>query len=143
MSTKTQLHEIEAWLGDDHGLTAAQVEELRRTADDIDARWPGADDRGEHEAAMIVAYRLLVEDPETVVAELAGARVRAQDAEARALAGLQQAAVSLIEDGGRGIRSQSGYAARAGVDRMTVRDWLGLRAKAPNESPFTHQKPSD
>lgn len=130
MQTETQHHEIDAWLGDDHGLTAGQIEALRQASDGINARWPGVDDGEEREAALIVAYRLMVEAPDSVVAELAGSRLRAQVAETRALAGLQQAAISLIERGGRGIRSQQGYAERARVDRMTVREWLGLRGAA-------------
>jgi hypothetical protein len=123
----TQRHEIDAWLGDDHGLTPEQIDGLQKASDGINARWPGADDGEERETALITAYRLMVEDPELVVAELAGARLCAQVAETRAMAGLQQAAISLIERGGRGIRSQQGYAERASVDRMTVREWLGLR----------------
>lgn len=127
----TQRYEIEAWLGDDHGLTTDQITDLARVSDQIADRYPDPDDRDDREAALTVAYRLMVEDPETVVHELAAERQRAQLAEAHALAGLRQAAVTLVEPagskGGQGISTQQGYAARAGVTRMTVRDWLGLR----------------
>lgn len=129
--TTTQRHEIEAWLGDDHGLTDEQVGDLLRTSDEIAARYPDPDDRDEREAALTVAYRLMAEDPETVVREVAAERLRAQLAEARAVAGLRQAALILVDlDGGRsarGIQTQQGFAERAGATRMTVREWLGLR----------------
>lgn len=143
---KTQRHEMDAWLGDDHGLTDEQVTDLMRISDQIDARYctPDADvddpemveldlaqaSEGEREAALTVAYRLMVERPDTVVGELAGERQRAQLAEARALAGLRQAALTLIEPGGKGARGVStakGFADRAYLNRMTVLDWLGLR----------------
>lgn len=126
----TQRHEIEAWLGDDHGLTEDQIADLTRAADEIAARYPDPDDREDREAALTVAYRLMVEDAETVVRELAEERRSALVAAARAAAGLQQAAVALVDiDGGKGLRgvgSQMGFARAASVDRATVRDWLGI-----------------
>lgn len=118
-----QRHEIEAWLGDDHGLTSEQIAELTRTADDIAERYPDPDDTDEREAALVAAYRIMSGDA-AVVEELAAELTRARLAEARALAGLRQAAMSLVGDG---AESESGMARRAGVDRMAVRGWLGKR----------------
>lgn len=125
-----QQHEMLEWLGDDHGLTVEQIADLTRTADEIAARYPGPDDADERQAALTVAYRLMVEEPERVVAEIAQARTRARLAEVEALAGLRQAALSLVDlhagKGGAGITSQAGFAQRAGVARKVVRGWLGL-----------------
>ncbi|MET9366125.1 hypothetical protein ABZX93_35215 [Streptomyces sp. NPDC006632] len=115
-----QRHELTAWLGDDHGLTDDQFEELLAQADEIDDRCGG-----DHEAAseaLTAAYRLMIEDADTVTFELAQRRAAARAAELDALAGLQQIAITLIE---RGDATESGFARQAGVDRMTVRKWLG------------------
>lgn len=136
----TQQHEIEAWLGDDHGLTDDQVEELRRISEDIYARYctPDTDvddpemveadlaqaTEDEREAALTTAYRLLLGD-EDVIDERAGELAEARRVDARAKAALQQAALMAIEPGTRGDRSEAAFGRRAGVDRMTVRKWLG------------------
>lgn len=119
----TQRHEIEAWLGDNHDLTSNQIDELTRTADEIADRYPDEDDHDEREAALTVAYRLMTGD-QGVVDELADELTRARQAQVRALAGLRQAATTLIP---AGDDTQAGFARRAGVDRMAVRDWLGKR----------------
>lgn len=119
----TQRHEIEAWLGDDHGLTEQQITDLTQAADAIAAQYPDPDDKGEREAALTVAYRLMAGDP-AVIDDLAWALADARTAQARALAGLRQAAVVLVP---AGQETESGFARRAGVDRMAVRDWLGKR----------------
>lgn len=152
MRTRTQQHEFEAWLGDDHGLTEEQVHELMKISDQIYAHYctPDTDvddpemaerdlaqaSEDEREAALIAAYRVIREGAD-VVDELGAALRRARGNEEKALAGLRQAAMMLVGD----KETQAGFARRAGVDRMTVRDWLGLRAKSPNDSPLTHQKP--
>lgn len=127
----TEHHEIQAWLGDNHGLADEQIDQLRRTADDIADRYPDADDANERHAALTVAYRLMVEEPESVVYDLAGDLARARASEERALAAVRQAALTLVRiDGGkgaRGVETQAGFAQRMGIDRLTVRDWLGLR----------------
>lgn len=124
-----QRHELDARLGDDHGLTEDQITGLLATAGDIEKRYPDPDDRDEREAAFVIAYRLMTTDPETVADDLAGDLVRARSAESRALAGIRQAAVTVVrvDRAARGIESQAGFADRFGVDRMTVRGWLGLR----------------
>jgi hypothetical protein len=118
-----QTHELEAWLGDDHGLTDEQVDELAQTAEDITRRYPDHDDTEEREAALTVAYRLMVEDNDAVISSLAEDLTRARLAENRALAGIRQAALAVVPNGG----TESGFARRAGVDRMAVRNWLGKR----------------
>lgn len=136
----SETYEIEAWLGDDHGLTDEQVEELRQISDDIYARYctpaDGVDDpemveadlaqasEEERDAALQTAYRLLLGD-EKVIAELARERTVARREEARAAAGLRQAALMVIEPGTRHDRSEAAFARRVGVDRMTMRKWLG------------------
>ncbi|PXY16615.1 hypothetical protein [Prauserella muralis] len=79
-------------------------------------------------SALTTAYRLLVEDPKDVVHELRHGLVSARAAEERALAGLRQAAITLVrvDRSARGIESQAGFAEHAGVDRMTVRDWIDI-----------------
>lgn len=119
-----QRHEIEAWLGDDHGLTDEQVDELTATAEDIADRYPDHDDQEERDAALTAAYRILAGDTDDLVDDLARDLSAARVAESKALAGLRQAAVMLV---GSKVESQAGFARRAGVDRMAVRDWLGLR----------------
>ncbi|MFE4674486.1 hypothetical protein [Streptomyces sp. NPDC056723] len=115
-----QRYELEAWLGDDHSLTDDQVDELLVQADDINTHSGG--DQAEARERLTTAYRLMRECPDAVVADLAQRRSAARAAELDALAGLQQAAVILIE---RGDATESGFARQAGVDRMTVRKWLG------------------
>ncbi|MFJ8871104.1 hypothetical protein ACIRD6_35795 [Streptomyces sp. NPDC102473] len=115
-----QLHELEAWLGDDHGLTSEQLDELLTEADEIEERYPDADDQAERDAALSAAYRLRVEPVEEVLADFNRQRADARAAEAAASAGLQQAAQSVIHTG---HFSEAGFARVAGVDRMTVRKW--------------------
>ncbi|MEU3527581.1 hypothetical protein AB0E62_27545 [Streptomyces sp. NPDC038707] len=119
-----QRFELAAWLGDDHGLTDDQMDELLRTADEIEEQYPDEDDRDDREAALTAAYRLMVEAPEDLVAELAAARTAARIAERKALVALRQVAVTRI---GNGDATEAGFAQQAGIDRMAVRRWLGKR----------------
>ena len=119
-----QRYELDAWLGDDHGLTEEQINDLLRQADEIELRYPDQDDAEEREAALVVAYRIIGGE-EGVVEELAEARTQAKAAEVRALAGLRQAAIILVS--GAGTDSEAGFARRASIDRMAVRRWLGKR----------------
>ena len=118
-----QQHELEAWLGDDHGLDEDQIAELLRHADDIEERYPDPDDQEERDAALSTAYRLIRLEDE-VIGELAQERSDARAAESRALAGLRQAALMLIPTESR---TEAGFARQVGVDRMAVRSWLGKR----------------
>lgn len=123
-----QRYELDAWLGDDHDLDEDQVRHLLAAANDIEVRYPDPDDADDREVALTVAYRLMVEDAEDVVVELGADLSRARVAGVRAMAGLQQAANAVIVPDavhGDGVRSVSGFAKLAGVDRMTVlRRWL-------------------
>lgn len=121
--TTTQRYEIEAWLGDNHSLTDQQIDELTATADQIADRYPDPDDRDEREAALTAAYRLMSGDP-NLVNELAADLATARSAEVRALAGLRQAALTVIP---ARDETESSFARRVGVDRMAVRSWLGKR----------------
>lgn len=116
-----QIHELEAWLGDDHGLDDVQLAELLAHADEIEERYPDADDQAERDAALSTAYRILLVQDE-VIGELAQQRADARAAELQALAGLRQAALMLIPTESR---TEAGFAKQVGVDRMTVRKWLG------------------
>lgn len=117
-----QRYELDAFLGDDHGLDEDQVNELLAKADEIEERCDAdPDEMGEE---LVAAYRLMRENPGEVVKELADRRLAASVAEVNALAGLRQSAIVLI---GRGEFTESSFARAAGVDRMTVRKWLGKR----------------
>jgi hypothetical protein len=120
--TTMQRYELDAFLGDDHGLDEEQINELLAKADEIEERCDAdPDEMGEE---LVAAYRLMRENPGEVVKELADRRLAASIAELNALAGLRQAAIVLIE---RGDFTESGFSRAAGVDRMTVRKWLGKR----------------
>lgn len=118
--TIMQRYELAAWLGDDHGLNEDQIDELLRTADEIEEQYPDEDDRDDREAALTAAYRLMVEAPEDLVAELAAGRTAARIAERKSLVALRQVAVTRI---GNGDATEAGFAQQAGIDRMTVRKW--------------------
>lgn len=115
-----QRYELDAWLGDNHGLNEAETAELLSKADEIEERCDADPDEMSEE--LVTAYRLMREDSGAVVQELADRRLAASVAEVNALAGLRQAAVTLI---GRGDETEAGFARKANVDRMTVRKWLG------------------
>ncbi len=127
--TTTQRYEIEAWLGDDHGLTDDQVTELTRIADEIAARFPDPDDQPERDAALGAAVQLMGDtEPDLVVDSLRTDLTAARMAKRAATAAIQQAALMVIRNRrGAEVDTEAGFARRAGVDRMTVRDWLGLR----------------
>lgn len=120
----TERHEIEAWLGDDHGLVDEQITNLMRTANSLKQRYPDDDELAE--TGLTVAYRLMVEPHDTVLSELGSDLLRARLDEARALAGLRQAALTMIQRqrNARGITSAQGFARHAGIDRQTVLSWL-------------------
>ncbi|WP_435595848.1 hypothetical protein [Streptomyces albogriseolus] len=115
-----QRYELDAWLGDDHGLNDDQIAELLAKADEIEERCDADPDEMREE--LVAAYRLMSEPAGDVVKELADRRIAASVEELYALAGLRQAAIVLI---GRGDFTEAGYARAASVDRMTVRKWLG------------------
>lgn len=148
MTTKRmQRYELEAWLGDNHGLDDDQVSDLMNIADEsysyyvtseIPSDAADADQlerdlaqasEDERDAALTAAYQVMTRPTEAVVRELAADHRRAQVEMARARAAQRQVARLVVrgDRGERGIRSQTGFARASGVDRMTVRDWLGLR----------------
>lgn len=115
-----QRYELDAWLGDDHGLTEDQIDELLTEAAEIEERYPDPDDQAESDAALSAAYRLKIEPAEKVLADFSEQRAQARAAESAAFAGLQQAAQTVIRDG---RISEAAFARNVGVDRMTVRKW--------------------
>lgn len=99
-------------------------EQLHAIAADLATRYPDEADRPAREAARDTARRLLAGDTNTVdelAAELAEVRHR----EASIKAALGQAARMVIKPGTRGSDSEVAFARRVGVNRLTVRDWLG------------------
>ncbi|MFG2334917.1 hypothetical protein ACGFMM_35680 [Streptomyces sp. NPDC048604] len=73
------------------------------------------------------AYRI-IRGERSVVEELARERADAKAAEARALAGLKQAAVVLVS--AAGSVSGAGFARGVSVDGMAVRSWFGRALRA-------------
>lgn len=125
-----QRYELDAWLGDDHGLTDEQVDDLARAAKNIEELYPDPDDADDREAALITAHQVISGDGEALVAEQAVKLARARRAEHQALVALRQAAVMLVRPSakkGDGIASAKGFAQTAGVDRQAVLGWLGRR----------------
>jgi DNA-binding transcriptional regulator YiaG len=115
-----QRYELEAWIGDDHGLSDDQLDDLLAEAQEIEERYPDADDQAERDAALSAAYRLKVEPLEDVLADFSKQRADARAAESAASAALQQAAQSVIPGD---QLSEAAFARTVGVDRMTVRKW--------------------
>lgn len=119
-----QLHELEAWLGDHHGLNGNELTDLLGQADEINERYPDPDDQAERDAALAAAYRLMTEPVEDVLADYGKQRSDARTAASAASAALQQAARIVVAEG---KLSEAGFSRVAGVDRMSVRKWLDKR----------------
>jgi hypothetical protein len=119
-----QRYELEAWLGDDHGLGDDELGELLDQANEIEERYPDTDDQAERDAALSAAYRLMTEPTEDVLADYGKQRSDARAAASVASAALQQAARTVV---GPDRLSESGFARVATVDRMSVRKWLDKR----------------
>ena len=122
--TIMRMHELEAWLGDNHGLTGVLLNELREQANEIEDLYPDIDDQTERDAALSAAYRLMVEPVEDVLADYGKQRADARAAASAASAALQQAARTVVAEG---KLSEAGFSRVAGVDRMSVRKWLDKR----------------
>jgi hypothetical protein len=120
--TVMRMHELEAWLGDNHGLTGVLLNELLDQANEIEDRYPDNDDQVERDAALSAAYRLMTEPVEDVLADYGKQRSDARAAASAASAALQQAARTEIASG---RLSEAGFARVALVDRMSVRKWIG------------------
>ncbi|MEU4804362.1 hypothetical protein [Actinosynnema sp. NPDC023587] len=110
--------------GEDRHLDADQADELARIAHDIAAHWPDPDDHHIREAALTTARRLLAGDT-AVVAELAAELAAVREADRRVKGALRQAALMTIVPGARGAGSELAFAGQVGVNRLTVRGWLG------------------
>jgi hypothetical protein len=119
-----QLFELEAWLGDRHGLAEDELTGLLDEANEIEVRYPDTDDQAERDAALTVAYRLKTEPVEDVLADYGKQRSDARAAASAASAGLQQAARAVVAEG---KLSEAGFSRVAQVDRMSVRKWLDKR----------------
>lgn len=118
-------HELIAWLGEGQSdLLDEAVTQLFATANDIEARIL---DPIAREGALEAALYLLKNGSEIVVSVLSRRLHDARIAETKALAALRQAAVTIIHEGGRHAESEYGFAEASGIDRMTVRKWLGKR----------------
>lgn len=99
-------------------------DQLAAIAADLATRYPDEADQHLRDAALNTARRLLDGDTTTVdelTAELAAVRQR----DATVKAALGQAARMVIKPGTRGPDSEVAFARRVGVNRLTVRDWLG------------------
>ncbi|WP_369167754.1 hypothetical protein AB5J49_07795 [Streptomyces sp. R28] len=119
-----QRYELEAWLGDDHGLDDLGLANLLTVANEIEDRYPDPDDHAERDAALTAAYRLITEPAQVVVSNYSEQRASALAAASAATAALQQAARNpVVFD----RLSEAGFARAAGVDRMTVRKWRDKR----------------
>lgn len=80
--------------------------------------------------AVLPAIRRVLAGDLAVVDELREQRQAAKAAEARALAALRVMAIMTVDTEQPGARSphgESAFVRRSGVDRMTVRRWLGKR----------------
>lgn len=117
-----QRYELEAWLGDNHGLNEDELDELLTQANEIEKRHPDADDQREREVALSAAYRLMTEPVEDVLADYGKQRAEARALLSATSAALQQAAHATVQPD---ALSESGFARLANVDRMTVRKWIG------------------
>ena len=115
-----QRYELIAWIGDDHGLADDQIDELLHEAETIADEYE--DDQQGAAEALTAAYRLMTEAPEDLVNELATRRTNAVIEQANATAGLRQIAITRINNGDA---TEAGFARQVGVDRMTVRKWIG------------------
>ncbi|MCU1687765.1 MAG: hypothetical protein JWQ81_8504 [Amycolatopsis sp.] len=115
-----QRHELDAYLGDfANDLTADQKAELLSASDDIDALYPEDDDLDERQAAFSAAVQYVMGDLD---APSAGDNLLiARNATASAMAAARQIAVMATASGAK----EAPLARELGVDRMTVRSWLG------------------
>jgi hypothetical protein len=98
------------------------TDQLHDIAEDLARRHP--DDPDTQAAALDTARRVLAGDT-AVVDELATKLAAIRREETRVKAALAQAARLVIEPGTRGANSEVAYGRRVGVNRLTVRAWLG------------------
>jgi hypothetical protein len=114
--------DLMAWLGPAADqLTPEQRARVAEASRDIDARYPGPDDRGKREAALSATVQYLL--GETDAAEVARELNAARAAERRATAAAIQVAVMMVRDG----QQKKGSAQACAIDRMTLLKALGER----------------
>lgn len=110
---------------DDHA--EAGEDQLRAISDALKARYPDEASHEEREAALSVARRLVAGD-DAVIDELAEELASLRRKEALVKAALAQAArmvVQPVQPGSRGHQSEIAFARRVGLNRLTIRAWLG------------------
>lgn len=116
----TEIHEMEAWAGPAwEDLTESQREQLARIADDVAERYPDPDDQPLRDAALSAAVQYMLGD--TNLEEVGQEFHRTQRARELAKVAAKQAARIANTDG----VPETQIASMLGVNRMTVRSWLG------------------
>lgn len=117
-----QQDELEAWLGPAVAdLDDEQIQQIQSEADRIDERYDEPDEMEERDAALSAAVQYILGE---IDLEQAGmALLRARVAESKAYAAAVQVGVMAVEAG----MPEAEVARKLGVDRMTVRKWLGKR----------------
>lgn len=78
-SEPMQRHELEAWLGDDHGLTEVQVTELLAVARDLERQYPGSDNADTRDAALIDSLTAMVAAEQAPTTERAASMLNARE----------------------------------------------------------------
>ena len=113
-----QDYELAAWLGD-VTVTEEQREQLHRASDAIDARYADPDVRADYGVAAFNTAAMIIIGDDTLAAVAAAWRT-ARIAERDAMARLTGAIIAM-----HGSMPETGIAAEALIDRMTVRKALG------------------
>jgi len=114
-----QQRELEAWLGTD--WTPEQIEQIAADFRDWETENPDASE--DESTAMLIAISQH-HDGTLDIAELAASDGKAQAAAAEARRSLKAAAIVRYRLGGI---KEAPAAREAGMDRMTMRKWLGKR----------------
>lgn len=122
-------HEIVAWLGDEHGLTEAQLAELEEVADELAARFPGPDWAAEREAALVAAHSVLVSTDEVNLVGVAADDQAAAQAEQMAAARDFSVARAALRQTVRSTAARWGTSAEqladmSGEPVVVIREWL-------------------
>ncbi|MFC3454021.1 hypothetical protein [Amycolatopsis speibonae] len=120
-----QLTELESYLGDfANDITSEQKDTLMRISDELDEKYPQGEDFDEYQDEREEAFSTAVQyvmgdlDVDSVGRNLMAARFEMAKTMAAAHAMTLAAA---------GDESEASLARKLGVDRMTVRKWLGKR----------------
>lgn len=119
-----QRYELDAYLGDfADDLTEDQKADLLRASDEIDALYPDDDDLDEYADERLAAFSAAVQ---YVMGDLDAASagdnlLMARSASASAMAAARQIALMATANGAQ----EAPLARQLGVDRMTIRKWVG------------------